>query len=727
MNYISVREAAERWEMTPRRVQVLCNDGRIDGAQRVGNVWTIPENADKPIDARKKIIAPKAKINSNITIERIWAMPNKNTFEIKPIHDLIVDEITDGIWIDPFANRNKLASITNDLSTEFDTDYHLDALDFLKMFDTDSVDGVLYDPPYSPRQVSECYNNVGYNVTWDTTKASFWGNHKREISRIVKIGGKVITFGWNSGGIGYKYGFEIQKVLLVPHGGWHNDTICTVEIKTHEGEISPVKDSEKMGTHKSEKTTDTDKKLISLLQQLPENYWDFKEDDTREYTHGIHSYPAMMVCPISRNIIKIMKGIMPISSLFDPFSGSGTVLVEGLLSGIPSVVGNDINPLALFLAKVKTTQLDISTLQSYANNLLDSIQNRYEQYILQIDSVDDVLTNAYELDLTAKHGWGDNAPHYLTEYCEKNNVDINIPSFKNIGYWFKPRVILLLQIIKDEINKIEDKNMRNFAFVAFSESIRLVSNRRNGEFKMFRMPPVKVAKFVPDVIKEFSTILQRNIEKMNAFVEACSDTGTNSKVTIFQNNATVLQDVPNESIDLVVTSPPYGDSRTTVAYGEYSRLSLQWLGIDNLSEKEIMGIDKSLMGGAKFRNGFEYTIPSQSLRESLFRIKDKDLERAGDVYSFYNDLKNSIKAVSKKTKIGGYHFWVVGNRTVKGELLKTDVIITEIADSYGLEHVYTIDRNIINKVMPSLNSPTNESGVKAETMTNEHIVVLRKR
>lgn len=727
MNYISVREAAERWEMTPRRVQVLCNDGRIDGAQRVGNVWTIPENADKPIDARKKIIAPKAKINSNITIERIWAMPNKNTFEIKPIHDLIVDEITDGIWIDPFANRNKLASITNDLSTEFDTDYHLDALDFLKMFDTDSVDGVLYDPPYSPRQVSECYNNVGYNVTWDTTKASFWGNHKREISRIVKIGGKVITFGWNSGGIGYKYGFEIQKVLLVPHGGWHNDTICTVEIKTHEGEISPVKDSEKMGAHKSEKTTDTDKKLISLLQQLPENYWDFKEDDTREYTHGIHSYPAMMVCPISRNIIKIMKGIMPISSLFDPFSGSGTVLVEGLLSGIPNVVGNDINPLALFLAKVKTTQLDISMLQSATNKLLDSIRSRYEQYILQIDSVDDVLTNAYELDLTAKHGWGDNAPHYLTEYCEKNNVDINVPSFKNIGYWFKPRVILLLQIIKDEINKIEDNNMRNFAFVAFSESIRLVSNRRNGEFKMFRMPPVKVAKFVPDVIKEFSTILQRNIEKMNAFVEACSDTGANSKVTIFQNNATVLQDVPNESIDLVVTSPPYGDSRTTVAYGEYSRLSLQWLGIDNLSEKEIMGIDKSLMGGAKFRNGFEYTIPSQSLRESLFRIKDKDLERAGDVYSFYNDLKNSIKAVSEKTKIGGYHFWVVGNRTVKGELLKTDVIITEIADSYGLEYVYTIDRNIINKVMPSLNSPTNESGIKAETMTNEHIVVLRKR
>ena len=728
MNYISVREAAEKWEMTPRRVQVLCNGGRIEGAQRVGNVWTIPENADKPGDARRKLVAPKARGDSKIAMERIWAMPNKNTFEIKPIHDLIVDEMTDGLWLDPFSNRNKLASLTNDLSTEFDTDYHLDALDFLKMFEDGSVDGVLYDPPYSPRQVSECYNHVGYNVTRDTTKASFWGNHKREISRIVKLGGKVITFGWNSGGIGYKYGFEIKRVLLVPHGGWHNDTICTVEVKTHEGEIShTAKKGEKVGINKTTLMSDTDNRLTSLLQQLPKDFWDFKDDDTREYTHGLHSYPAMMVCPISRNIIKTMEGLMTISSLLDPFSGSGTVLVEGMLAGIPNILGSDINPLARFLTKVKTTPLDVSILQFYASNLLNSVQDRYERYKLQIDSVDDVLVNAYGLDLTAKKEWGDSAAHYLEEYCEKNKVDIHIPSFKNIGYWFKPRVILLLQIIKDEISRIEDKNIRDFIFVAFSESIRLVSNRRNGEFKMFRMEPSKVEKFAPNVIGEFSTILRRNIEKMNSFAEACADSDTRSNVTILQNDATVLQDIPNESVDLVITSPPYGDSRTTVAYGEYSRLSLQWLGIESLSEKEIMGIDKSLMGGTKFRNGFEYTIASQTLRESLFRIKNENLERAGDVYSFYNDLEKSIKSISEKTRVGGYHFWVVGNRTVKGELLKTDVIISEIANNYGLEHIYTIDRNIINKVMPSLNSPTNESGVKAGTMTNEHIVVLRKR
>ena len=94
------------------------------------------------------------KINDthNIRIERIWSMPNKNTFEIPPIKALL-EKVVDPkqYWIDPFANRNKIANVTNDLSLEFDTDYHLDALDFLKLFDDSSVDGVLYDPPYSPR------------------------------------------------------------------------------------------------------------------------------------------------------------------------------------------------------------------------------------------------------------------------------------------------------------------------------------------------------------------------------------------------------------------------------------------------------------------------------------------------------------------------------------------------------------------------------------------------
>ena len=163
-------------------------------------------------------------------IARYWAMPNSNTFDIKPIRGLIQSYSLDNS-IDPFANKNRLATITNDLDPIYGCEYCLDALDFLKMFSENSIDTVLYDPPYSPRQVSECYTRLGKTVNMQTTQASYWSNQKKEIGRIIKHGGHCLTFGWNSGGIGKKYGFEIIEILLVAHGGWHNDTICVVERK----------------------------------------------------------------------------------------------------------------------------------------------------------------------------------------------------------------------------------------------------------------------------------------------------------------------------------------------------------------------------------------------------------------------------------------------------------------------------------------------------------------
>lgn len=165
-----------------------------------------------------------------MTINRVWAMPNSNTFDIKPIGELI-QRYTHKNSIDPFANKNRIASITNDLDSQYDTNYNLDAIDFLKLFASDSTDLVLYDPPYSPRQVSECYKALGKTVNMQTTQASYWGNQKKEIARITKLGGHVISCGWNSGGIGIKNGFDIVEILIVPHGGWHNDTIVTVERK----------------------------------------------------------------------------------------------------------------------------------------------------------------------------------------------------------------------------------------------------------------------------------------------------------------------------------------------------------------------------------------------------------------------------------------------------------------------------------------------------------------
>ena len=165
-------------------------------------------------------------------INRIWAMPNSRTFTIKPIKELLNRYITDDmVVVDPFANESKFGTITNDLNPKFDTNYHLDALDFLKQINDNCSDIVLYDPPYSPRQIKECYDGIGITVTADDTKASWRAKHLDEIKRVLKPNGICISFGWNTNGVGKKRGFEIIEILIVPHGGSKNDTLCTVERK----------------------------------------------------------------------------------------------------------------------------------------------------------------------------------------------------------------------------------------------------------------------------------------------------------------------------------------------------------------------------------------------------------------------------------------------------------------------------------------------------------------
>ena len=158
-------------------------------------------------------------------IIRKWAMPNKNTFSIKPIKDLICKYLKRK-WIDPFANDSifKDRLITNDINSDYNTNYNLDALEFLKQFDDSSIDGILFDPPYSIHQINEVYDGFG------------------EIKRIIKPNGYCISFGWNTNGMPFemkingkkqKTGFckEKKEILIVSHGGCHNDTLITVDQK----------------------------------------------------------------------------------------------------------------------------------------------------------------------------------------------------------------------------------------------------------------------------------------------------------------------------------------------------------------------------------------------------------------------------------------------------------------------------------------------------------------
>ncbi len=155
-----------------------------------------------------------------IEFKRVWAMPNKRTFNIKPIRKLIEKHsymanwhsCMINTWIDPFPYP-----------------YKRDALEYLSEFKDNSVEGVLFDPPYSPRQLKECYDGLG--MVLHDTKSSVWAKWKNEIARVIQPGGKCISFGWSSNGLGKNRGFKIIEILLVAHGGNHNDTIITVEKK----------------------------------------------------------------------------------------------------------------------------------------------------------------------------------------------------------------------------------------------------------------------------------------------------------------------------------------------------------------------------------------------------------------------------------------------------------------------------------------------------------------
>ena len=164
-------------------------------------------------------------------IERKWEMPSKCTFKIKSIAELLKDEINTNkeIWLDPYSGNNSPAQYKNDLNENINAQDHEDALDWLKK--RKEADGILLDPPYSLRQVSEHYKKAGVKITGWHTSAGYNSKLKDEVARIIKPGGKVICFGWNSMGLGKGRNFTMKRILLVAHGGSKNDTICTVEIK----------------------------------------------------------------------------------------------------------------------------------------------------------------------------------------------------------------------------------------------------------------------------------------------------------------------------------------------------------------------------------------------------------------------------------------------------------------------------------------------------------------
>ena len=405
--------------------------------------------------------------------------------------------------------------------------------------------------------------------------------------------------------------------------------------------------------------------------------WDFRKSNTKEYTHCFHPYPAVMIPQVARRIIENYGSKSKI--LFDPYCGTGTSLVEANLKGMDAI-GTDINPLARLIASTKTTKIDIQVLDLFLHDFM----NYFFSISFQIENIKSV-----------------------------------IPLIKNIDFWFSKSVQKKLGVLLGYIENIKDASIKNFFKVAFSETVRETSFIKPGEFKLVRRKNFNEV-IEPDVFGIMIMKLSRNKQGLIEF-EKTSKNGPHTFIYDFNTvNSIPDEIIPNNSVDMVVTSPPYGDSRTTVAYGQYSRLSNEWLGY-----KEASKIDNILMGGERRKH--LHTFKSDVLNDVIFTIQKQDKERARDVISFYEDYEKSIKHVSTTLKKGAFACYVVGNRTVKGVNIPTDEITAQLFEENNFSHVETIIRNIPNKRMPSKNSPSNIVGETASTMKNEYIVVCQKK
>lgn len=413
-----------------------------------------------------------------------------------------------------------------------------------------------------------------------------------------------------------------------------------------------------------------------MYERKTDNFWSFKNADTKEYTHCYHTYPAMMIPQVARKLIEDYAPDDTLSLIFDPYTGSGTTLVESSIKGIKSV-GTDLNPLARFMSNVKNTHYSIDTI------------NEAVAYILT----------------------------QIIIYNRDNVLDTDFSRISNYTFWYTENCLYKLSYLTQVISKVNEE-VKDFFLLCLSETVREVSFTRNGEFKRYRMAEKQLASFNPEVFSIFERKVQRNIKGLKAF----NATGTNKLATVcdFNSSNGIPSDIlPEDSVDMVVTSPPYGDSHTTVAYGQFSRWANEWFDFENAKN-----LDRILMGGAVSK---EIKFETESIKEELEEIKAQDEKRYFEVTSFLNDYWDSIQNVAKVIRKGGRVCYVVGNRRVKNILINLDYFTAEMFNKCGFKHEITIVREIPNKRMPSKTSPTNKAGAKVATMSNEYIVILTKQ
>lgn len=400
--------------------------------------------------------------------------------------------------------------------------------------------------------------------------------------------------------------------------------------------------------------------------------WEYADADTSQHVHGLHPWPARMIPQVANRIIREWSNEQ--DTVLDPFCGSGSVLVEALLNS-RNAVGVDINPLAYLISKVKTTQLTPELLLRETGPLMEEIG-------------------------------------YRIEALRKGEASVKTFVFRNIFHWFKKDVVDELTVIKETISNAEksNKDIYDFLKVCFSMTLRKASNIAFDDNPYFirvkKGEPLK--KHSPDVRSIFEKQLSGSITRMGEFISLHPD---GLQCSVHNADARVLP-IEDGSIDLIVTSPPYGEESHTMAYTRFAKLTLQWLGFTPSDVRRIEG--QSLGGKAVYQRPL-----TENIDEMLKTVEVLDKRRSKEVFSFIWDYHKCLKEMYRVLAPNKCVGIVIGDRTAKGVKVSNEVITKELGKQVGFEEVTTYEREIPKKVLP-------RRDYKVELINREYIIIMKK-
>lgn len=425
--------------------------------------------------------------------------------------------------------------------------------------------------------------------------------------------------------------------------------------------------------------------------------WTFEGADTGYLTHGLHPYPARMIPQIPDALLTYYRqeGVVEAGdTVYDPFAGSGTTAVEARRHGLHAEA-NDVNPLACLLTRTKATPVDGARLQAAKTDLLDGLDAELEE--VRDDYESDAL--AFEEEPAVRDGWFPEPQLYELWHVRHRIDDLETDYGRAVARPFR---------------------------VALSIVSRKASYQRNGEYKRYRIPEDERESHDPDVFDRFRGQVEANVDALRRYsrrVDAALSTTVHyadSRTATDNGEASVEAN----SADIVITSPPYGDHGTTVAYGQFSQDPAIVAG--DFGYDEMKAVDKAGLGGrnSDLEAMAELEAWSPSFGATMDALWDAD-GRAEDAMDFVRDYYEVVKEVAKILKDGQPAVWVVANRTMSRVNVPTHLITRELCEHLGYEHDVTLPREIPSKTLPWENAPENVPELTGELMAEENVVVTR--